>query len=166
MRRVKVLMNKTPLEVNSPEQKSPAPRLTEPHFDETAIATAQPVEPLPISGIDGQPSKFGALTQYFKQYLSTTAIVLIAIVVISSFAFAFVRSAFNSRTSEIAQETSREPAPEPIIEVPAEAISVNRNRPARRTKLRTIRTNVSDNTSAPVARKVGEIVYRPSPDDQ
>lgn len=164
--RLKVLMNRTPLEVDSPAQAKPEPRLPKPHFDETAIAAAQPVEPLPISRIGGQPSMFGAFKRYFTQYLSTTAIVLIAIVVICSFAFAFVRSPFNSRPSEIAQETSSEPAPEPIIEVPAEAISVSRNRPARRTKLRTIRTKVSDNTSAPVARKVGEIVYRPSPDDQ
>ena len=135
------------LMTESPAQANSETALPEPHFDDIAVAIAQPVEPLPPPARRTSP-------------VATTVLVgvLVAIVGLSTmmFGFAQVYRHINSEEQEAVvteQETGTTEAPDTAN------IQVERDIPSR-PPVRRPRLRVIVPEGKPVPRKVGEIVYR------
>ena len=128
--------------------------LTEPHFDETAIAVAQPVEPLPEST---RRHKFAD----FYRHLSTRALlfVLAAALGLATVAFGFDGVVQRLGADEVQVEIKPTEAPTAAEPGDASTTTVEKN-VTPRISIRKTRLRPIDSGSRPVARKVGEITYR------
>ena len=134
------LINESPAPANSETA------LPEPHFDDIAVAIAQPVEPLP------PPAR--------RTGRVSTAVlvgVLVAIVGLSTMTFGLTQ-VYRQINSQEQEAVATEPEEAAITEAPDTA-SIERDLPSR-PPVRRPRSRVIVPEGKPVARKVGEIVYR------
>jgi hypothetical protein len=132
----------------SPAQANSETALPEPHFDAIAVAIAQPVEPLPPPARRRLP-------------VSRTVLVgvLVAIVGLSTMTFGLTQ-AYRQINSEEQEAVVTAPEETAITEAPDTAnIQVERDLPLR-PPVRRPRPRLIVPEGKPVARKVGELVYR------
>jgi hypothetical protein len=169
------VMNDVPWERNDSVEGVPSGELSSPHFDETAVAEAQPVEPLP-------PSRFGLSHLSYEPIAIIAAFGLILMMVAAAAGFLMTRSqrdaaheaAASQPQSATTEPAQREPTPLPVIERAAAAVTAAAHdahsaRPRRvgthlRAPNRIVPALLDDAGDAgrPVARKVGEIRGRSS----
>jgi hypothetical protein len=122
--------------------------LPEPHFDAIAVAIAQPVEPLP------PPAR-----RTWPVFRAVLVGVLVAVVGLSTMTFGLTQ-VYRQVDSKDQEAVVTEPEETVITEAPpTESIQVERDIPAR-PSVRRPRTRIIVHEGRPVARKVGEIVYR------
>jgi hypothetical protein len=132
----------------SPAQANSETALPEPHFDDIAIAIARPVEPLPLPARRTWPVFRAVLVGF-----------LVAVVGLSTMTFGLTQ-VYRQISSEDQEAVVTEPAETAITEAPAtESIHVERDIPTK-PPVRRPRTRIIVHEGRPVARKVGEFVYR------
>ena len=153
-------MNEQPLTTESSPHNFET-ELTEPHFDDIAIAVAQPVQPLPtVKATRWQ--RFAGL----QRHISTTAMLLILAGAISFATVTFGLSRLHQQLTVDEPQTAITPAEESTqTEAAAPSIRVEEKKSAprlavRKIRVREIRLRAKDSDSRPVARKIGEITYR------
>lgn len=145
-------MNEQPLSNGSTLHESAGIELAEPHFDDIAIAIAQPVEPL----ANTKPTR-GQKFAILRRHISTTMLLVILCAVVGFGTVAFGLAGLHRQlSSESAPATVVEqPPPAKIVEITkSEKEKIVSPRPAVRKSQP--RTNAD---GQPVARKVGEITY-------
>ncbi|HKP36696.1 MAG TPA: hypothetical protein VJT71_07550 [Pyrinomonadaceae bacterium] len=140
------LQNETPAELNSQSN------LSEPHFDDIAIAIAQPVEPLAAEIKPSGWQRIGSLSRR----ISTTALLLILAGVVGFASATFglaVHRQLAGGESQAAVTSPAEPAELNTMESSSSDDETRRSpRPVRKAQPRVINSQVK-----PVARLVGEI---------
>jgi hypothetical protein len=145
-------MREPQVRTESPALTNPEINLPEPHFDDIAIATAQPVQPLPAANARWQ--RFGALSRH----LSATALLLILFGAVGFATVAFGLAGLHQRlTPEQPQAVITQPEQPTPAETVDTSIKSNEERRAPRSTSRRGRQSVLDSEGAPAARKVGEI---------
>lgn len=152
-------------QTEGPTAEPPADELPMPHFDETALAVAQPVEPLP-------PDRFS-----LSQLLSQPFVIVVAFAMV--FAVAVAASALVFRTEQTSANPALAPNEQPSqaeaaeldkladalgpdsVAAPAASETDDRSRAHRVFKQSRPhkRSNHTNKSGRPVARKVGEIRY-------
>ena len=170
-------MNEVPREQNEPIEAVQSAELSSPQFDETAVAVAQPVEPLP-------PSRFGLSRLSLQPIAIIAAFGLVLVMVAVAAGFLMDRSqraamgepAAPQEPSPTIEPAQAETSPLQVIEPAAAAVSAAAHgthsvRPRREgTRLRApnriapVFTDEAGEVGSPVAHKVGEIRYRRSSD--
>jgi hypothetical protein len=143
-------MREPQVRTESPALTNPEINLSEPHFDDIAIAFAQPVQPLPAA--NARWRKFGAVSRH----ISATALLLVLFGAVGFATVAFGLAGLHERlTAEQAVITKPEqPTPAETVDT---SIKSSEERRAPRSTPRRGRQRVLDPEGAPVARKVGEI---------
>jgi hypothetical protein len=149
-------MNEQTLSTESSGHESTAVELTEPHFDDIAIAIAQPVEPL-VDSKTGKPTlwqKFAVL----RGHVSTTLLLIILSAALGFGAVAFGLAGLHR------QIDSQEAPATVVTEQPqsVESVETSKNEKEKNVSPRPAVKKVQPRANPdakPVARKVGEITY-------
>ena len=159
-------MNHSRIEKQSTSLTPQIERLTTPHFDDSAVATAHQVEPLPMHGAIGSGSS--------RYLISIASAILVGIVLGIAAVVIPSRSIANPETSAVAAEASaqvdspRAPTASAVAEQTEPAVKRETSRPrtprvqARRTAGRYMAEEFSDDdpySPRQSARKVGIIFY-------
>jgi hypothetical protein len=145
-------MNEQPLPNESTVDESTGVELTEPHFDDIAIAIAQPVEPLS----DTKHTRWQKFT-VLRRHVSTSMLLVILSVAVG---FGTVASGLaglhRQLNSAEAQSTTILEQPQPVETV--ETSKSEKEKSVSRPAVRKIQPRANAD-GKPVARKVGEITY-------
>jgi len=150
--------------------------LTAPHFDETAVAVAQPVEPLP-------PQRFRLSNLSLQSFVIIVAFGLVLTITTVATGFLAARSEQAKASEAAAGAVQTEPPAAPSasestptaagvseeITVPSSVKTEKHSGRSRRMLMRSGSLNgiapiMTDEQGRPVARKVGELKYGRSPD--
>jgi hypothetical protein len=128
--------------------------LPEPHFDDLAIAVAQPVEPLSTP----KRPRWQKLAM-LSRHISATALLFILLGMAGFATVAFGLAGLHrwNDQPEAVVAPANEPEPGPVTEESKKSITVNQEINSRRSKVKKTPIRVDDD-ERPVARKVGEIV--------
>ena len=143
-------MNEQPLTNGSSVHERTGVELPEPHFDDIAIASAQPVEPL----ANAKPGRWQRLA-VLRRHVSDTVLI-----VILSVAIGFGTVAFG--LAGLHRQLDREEAPTVVAEQPqpAKLVEITKSEKAQNVSPRPAVRKTQPRTNAdgkPVARKVGEL---------
>jgi 6-phosphofructokinase len=146
-------MNEQPLPNESSVHERTGVELPEPHFDDIAIAIAQPVEPL-ASAKHTRWQKLGVL----RRHISTTMLLVILSVAVGFGTVAFGLAGLHR------QLISEEAPATDVVEQPqaVETIETSKSEKERSVLPRPAMRKIQPRANAdgkPVARKVGEITY-------
>jgi len=145
-------MNEQGLRDETPHQDS-EPHLSEPHFDDIAIAIAQPVEPL----LERKRPFWRSLGS-LRMRASTTVLVII---LAGAVGFGTVAFGLAGLRQQLNEESPQAEVSQPEPSVPAEATEPSNNETekdsASRPAARRSRPRVSTSQTKPTARLVGEI---------
>lgn len=144
-------MNEQGVQTESPAEQDSQSTLSEPHFDDIAIAIAQPVEPL--SGKNSRWSRFGIL----RRHVSTTVLLVVLAGAIGFASMTFGLAGLHHRLT--AEEKAAVTAPEQSA--PVKIVDIRKSDTEKdlysRPAMRVPRPRAGNTESKPVARLVGEI---------
>jgi hypothetical protein len=158
-------MNEAP--VNQPDValiEMESNSLASPQFDETAIAEAQPVEPLP-------PERLGLSALAAQPFVIVIAFGLLFVFVVLLSALVHSPEQVKADEALTTTESRSEPpksmttesatgvVPVPVIDIDSAGDKIETFLRSRKSARSRHRTNRSDQSGRPVARKVGEIRY-------
>ena len=140
----------------TPALENSESNLAEPHFDEIAVAIAQPVEPLAATTAS-HPRTRGI----FGRRISNPALLILVFgafgFATAAFGLAKLRERFTAGETPVAIAPAAQPSPAETSGTSSSA--TEKNLPPRTTTTTKTRPRGRGTESKPVARKVGEISY-------
>lgn len=147
-------MQETSIQTNSDAtERIQHQQCEEPHFDDIAIAIAQPVAPL-VASSSTRPSRFGVLTRH----VSSTAIMILVAVIIGLATFGLVLASLHHQSQAGVSESTIKPlepsSPDNAVDASIAPVHEGKRVRAKRTSMGTTRIQ---SKNAP--RKVGTIFF-------